>query len=40
MRITARKHGKADGFKAPEGCGLWRAKVSGEDTTGIAERGM
>jgi hypothetical protein len=40
MRIIEREFEKADGFKAPEGCGSWRVMVSDEDTTGIAERGM
>lgn len=40
MRITERELGKADGFKAPEGCGPRSARASDEDTTGIDERGM
>jgi hypothetical protein len=40
MRITERELGKADGFKAPEGCGFRSARASDGNTTGIDERGM
>ena len=40
LRITQRELRKADGLTAPEGKSPGDAMASGEDTTGVRERGM